>query len=152
MPRKRAVVAELSSLTKPHPSVSKLLMLLAERDRLVLLPALLDAYRARLLDHQGVVRAHITTAAPLAADRTQAIERNLARVTGRTVTVQTKVDPSIIGGVVTRVGSTVYDGSIYASTGEDEGTASADRVDRERRKTRNEAGPEDEAWRLGCGH
>ena len=112
VPRKRAVVAELSSLTKPHPSVSKLLMLLAERDRLVLLPALLDAYRARLLDHQGVVRAHITTAAPLAADRTQAIERNLARVTGRTVTVQTKVDPSIIGGVVTRVGSTVYDGSI----------------------------------------
>ncbi len=112
VPRKRAVVAELTSLTKPIPVVSKLLMLLAERDRLVLLPDLLDAYRERLLDHQKVVRAHITTAAPLAADRAQAIEQSLARVTGRTVTVQTKVDPSIIGGVVTRIGSTVYDGSV----------------------------------------
>ena len=112
VPRKRAVVAELTSLTKPMPVVSKLLMLLAERDRLVLLPDLLDAYRERLLDHQKVVRAHITTAEPLAADRAQAIEQSLARVTGRTVTVQTKVDPSIIGGVVTRIGSTVYDGSV----------------------------------------
>lgn len=112
VPRKRAVAAELTSLTKPMPVVSKLLMLLAERDRLVLLTDLLDGYRERLLDHQKVVRADITTAAPLAADRAQAIEQSLARVTGRTVMVQTKVDPSIIGGVVTRIGSTVYDGSV----------------------------------------
>ena len=67
--------------------VEKLLMLLAERDRLVLLPDLLAAYRDRLLDHQHVVRAEVTTAAPLAPDRANAIERSLAQVTGRTVTV-----------------------------------------------------------------
>jgi F-type H+-transporting ATPase subunit delta len=92
--------------------VSKLLILLAERDRLVLLPDLLGAYRERLLDHQKVVRAQVTTATTLAPDRAQAIEQKLAQVTGRAVTLDTKVDPSIIGGVVARIGSTIYDGSV----------------------------------------
>ena len=78
-------------------------------------PDLLDAYRERLLDYQQVVRAQVTTASPLAPDRAQAIERSLARVTGRTVTLETSVDPSIIGGVVARIGSTVYDGSVTSA-------------------------------------
>jgi len=58
------------------------------------------------------MRAEITTAAPLAADRAQAIQRGLAQLTGRTVTVAARVDPSIIGGVVARIGDTIYDGSV----------------------------------------
>jgi F-type H+-transporting ATPase subunit delta len=110
--RKRATVVELTARAGASPTVSKLLVLLAERDRLVLLRDVLDGYRERLLDYQQVVRAHITTASPLDADRTRAIERGLASVTGKTVTLETSVDPSIIGGVVARIGSTVYDGSI----------------------------------------
>jgi F-type H+-transporting ATPase subunit delta len=94
------------------PMVSKLLALLAERDRLVLLPDLLAAYRDRLLDHRNVIRAEITTTSPLAPDRVKAIEASLARASGRTVTLSATVDPSIIGGVVTRIGSTIYDGSV----------------------------------------
>ena len=70
------------------------------------------SYRERLLDYQNVVRAEVTTAVPLAAERPQAIERGLAKVTGRTVTLATKVNPAIIGGVVARIGSMVYDGSV----------------------------------------
>ena len=92
--------------------LTKLLVLLAGRDRLVLLPDLLETYRARLLDHQNVVRAEVTTAAPLAADRAKAIERSLARATGRTVALTTRVAPEIIGGLVARVGSTVFDASV----------------------------------------
>jgi F-type H+-transporting ATPase subunit delta len=110
--RKQATVAELNARLKTSPVLAKLVALLAERDRLVLLPELLASYRERLLAHQNVVRAEVTTAVPLAADRTQAIERGLAQLTGRTVTLATKVNPSIIGGVVTRIGSTVYDGSV----------------------------------------
>jgi F-type H+-transporting ATPase subunit delta len=110
--RKQATVAELVALLKTSPMVAKLLTLLAERDRLVLMPDLLAAYRERLLEYQNVVRAEVTTAVPLAADRTTAIERGLAELTGRTVTLATKVNPSIIGGVIARIGSTVYDGSI----------------------------------------
>jgi F-type H+-transporting ATPase subunit delta len=110
--RKRAAVSALSSAANLSPIVSKLLALLAERDRFVLLPDLLASYRERLLDHQNVVRAEVTTAAPLSSDRAQAIARGLAQMTGRTVRLATNVDPSIIGGVVARVGSTIYDGSV----------------------------------------
>jgi F-type H+-transporting ATPase subunit delta len=112
VPRKTATVQALLQRAPVTPMVSKLLVLLAERDRLVLLPDLLASYRERLLDHQHVVRAEVTTAAPLEAARAKAVESGLAKMTGRTVTLATKVDPSIIGGVVARIGSTVYDGSV----------------------------------------
>jgi F-type H+-transporting ATPase subunit delta len=112
VPRKRAAVADLAAAGRLSPIVSKLVVLLAGRDRLVLLPDLLSSYRERLLDYQHVVRAEVTTASPLSTDRAQAIERGLAAMTGRTVRLATQVDPSIIGGVVARIGSTVYDGSV----------------------------------------
>jgi len=110
--RKTAAVNELLQRAKPMPIVGKLIALLAGRDRLVLLPEMLASYRERLLDHQNVVRAEVTTATPLEADRAKAVESGLAKMSGRTVTLSTKVDPSIIGGVIARIGSTVYDGSV----------------------------------------
>jgi len=110
--RKTAAVNELLQRAKATPMVAKLIALLADRDRLVLLPDLLASYRERLLDHQNVVRAELTTATPLEADRAKAVESGLAAMTGRTVTLSTTVDPSIIGGVVARIGSTIYDGSV----------------------------------------
>ena len=112
VPRKRAAVVELTTRMNPAPIVGKLLALLAERDRLVLLPDLLASYRDRLMDHQNVVRAELTTAAPLDDQRSAQIQQQLARATGRTVTLQTRTDPALIGGIVARIGSTVYDGSI----------------------------------------
>lgn len=110
--RKRGAMAELTSRAATHPTLAKLLALLAERDRLVLLPELANAYRERLLDHMKVVRAEVTTAVPLAEERSKAVQNSLAELTGLTVVLSTRVDPSIIGGVVARIGSTVYDGSI----------------------------------------
>lgn len=111
-PRKRAAVAELTARAGSTPIVAKLLALLAERDRLALLGDLIAAYRERLLAHRNVVRAEVTTAVPLAADRVHAIEQGLARATGRAVALETRVDPAIVGGVVARIGSTVYDASV----------------------------------------
>lgn len=110
--RKRGAVAEVIARIDVTTLVSKLLVLLAERDRLMLLPDLLDAYRERLMDRQNVVRAEVTTASPLPAEREQQIKQSLARVTGRTVNLSTRVDPAIIGGLVARVGGTVYDASV----------------------------------------
>jgi F-type H+-transporting ATPase subunit delta len=112
VPRKRAVITALVERARPSPILSKLLVLLAERDRLVLLPDLLSAYRERVLDHQQVVRADVTTASPMGPDRAQAIERGLARLTGRTVRLGVRTDPALIGGVVARIGDTIYDGSV----------------------------------------
>ncbi len=112
VPRKRAAMQELVSRAGTSAVLGKLLVLLAERDRLVLLPELLATYRERLLDYQNVVRAEVTTATPLDAERAAAVQQSLAKVTGRIVKLASRVDASIIGGVVARIGSTVYDGSV----------------------------------------
>jgi F-type H+-transporting ATPase subunit delta len=112
VPRKRAAVAELLAAGPVTPMVAKLVTLLTGRDRLVLVPDLLAGYRDRLLDHRNIVRAEVTTTASLPPERAKAIEASLSRSTGRTISLTTRVDPAIIGGVVTRIGSTVYDGSV----------------------------------------
>ena len=110
--RKEALVKELIGRLGAAPPVAKLLTLMAARGRLAILPDVLRSYRARLLDHLGVVEARVTTAGPLTSARAAAIEHSLAQASGREVTMTTDVDPAILGGVVARLGTTVYDGSV----------------------------------------
>lgn len=109
---KQGVVREVLSRAPVSTPVAKLLLLLAERDRLVLLPDLLAVYRERLREHQRVLNAEVTTATALSPEHAEQLRQRLMAATGRTVTLTTAVDPAIIGGVVTRIGSTVYDGSV----------------------------------------
>ena len=109
---KRRIAEALGTRLTAAPPTRKLFVLLADRDRLAIVPDLLAIYRERLMEHQQVVRAEVTTAAPLSPERATQIEQKLAALTGRKVDMKTSVDPAIIGGVVTRIGSTVYDGSI----------------------------------------
>lgn len=111
-PRKRAAMEEITKLSGLTPIVSKLLILLADRDRLGLLKDVSATYRDFLAERQNVVHAEVTSAEPLSKDRVLAIEQRLATVTGKRVSMTTRVDKDIIGGVVARVGSTVYDASI----------------------------------------
>ena len=111
-PRKRAIVEQLLKLHPLSAPVSRLLIMLAERDRLTILDELTRAFRERVLDYRQIVRAEVTTAIPLPQDRVTALQQGIARATGRQVQLETKVDPSIIGGAVTRIGSTVFDGSV----------------------------------------
>ncbi len=111
--RKRGVVEQLIARAGSfQPAVAKLLLMLAERDRLVILPELAHAFDTRLLEYQNVVRAQVVTTVALPADRVTALTAGLERATGRSVRIETRVDDRIIGGAVVRLGSTVYDGSI----------------------------------------
>jgi len=109
---KRAIVQQILERLSPTTPVGKLVLLLASRGRLALLPDLLDVYRERLMEYRNVLSAEVTTAAPLSPERAEQLQQRLANATGRTITMTTKVDASIIGGVVTRIGGTVYDGSV----------------------------------------
>ena len=84
-PRKQSAVAEIARQAALLDVVRKLLMLLAERDRLIILPELLAAFRDRLMEHQHVVRAEVTTTVALEPERLETIRRRLAEVTGRTI-------------------------------------------------------------------
>jgi F-type H+-transporting ATPase subunit delta len=110
--RKAATVAQLVSLVNISPILAKLLALLTDRDRLILLPDMVASYGDRLADYRQIVRAEVTTATPLTPERAREIQDSLAHGTGRTVMLQTRIDPSIIGGMVARVGSIVYDASV----------------------------------------
>lgn len=111
--RKRAVVEGLLARAgQVSPVVSKLLLLLADRDRLVLVGEIAAAYEARMMEHAKVVRAELTTAVALPSERVSALRQGLANVTGREVQLETKVNPAVIGGAVARIGSTVYDGTV----------------------------------------
>ena len=110
--RKRAVVEQLLDRQQPSGPVRKLLLLLAERDRLELLTDLVSVYHERVMEHMKVVQAEVTTATPLQSDQAAQLQQRLSTTIGRTVTLRTKVDPALIGGMVTRIGGTVYDGSL----------------------------------------
>jgi F-type H+-transporting ATPase subunit delta len=110
--RKQGIAAQLLDRQRPSGPVRKLLLLLAERDRFDLLTDLVAVYHERVMEHLKVVPAEVTTAAPLSADQAAQLQQRLGTTIGRTVTLTTKVDPAVIGGMVTRIGSTVYDGSV----------------------------------------
>lgn len=110
--RKADVLRAVAQQAGFTPLVAKLLTTFAERERLAIVPGLAKTYQAKLLERRNIVSADVTTAVPLPADRTDALAKRLGEVTGKQVRVSTRVDPSIIGGVVARVGSTVFDGSV----------------------------------------
>ena len=105
----RALIERAGTIS---PVVAKMILLLAERDRMALLAEIARNYRERVMDHQKIIRGQVTTAIALPPDKLRALEQGLQAATGRKVVLETKVDPSIIGGVITRLGSTVYDGSV----------------------------------------
>ena len=102
-------VSKAMALSAP---VTKTLVLLAKSGKLNLVPDLAAAFRERLLTHQNIVRAEVTSAAPLSPEKTKALEDSLSKVTGKKVEISVSVDPDLLGGVIARIGSTVYDGSV----------------------------------------
>ena len=72
---KRAIVQQILERLEPTTPVGKLVLLLASRGRLALLPALLDVYRERLMEYRNVLSAEVTTAAPLSPERAEQLQR-----------------------------------------------------------------------------
>jgi F-type H+-transporting ATPase subunit delta len=92
--------------------VARLLGWMAERDRLAMIPAVTEAFEARVNEARRIMPAEIVTAAPLDEVNRTALSGALERATGNEVRLSERVDPSLVGGVVARVGSLVFDGSV----------------------------------------
>lgn len=109
---KQNVMRELLALQPVSKLVSRLLTLIVENDDINEMAHIVDAFEQRVMDFHHVVRAELTSAVPLPPERVQAIEASLAEVSGAKVLVTPRVDPKLLGGVVAKVGSRVYDGSV----------------------------------------
>jgi len=110
--RRKEVFRGIADSLSYETHVRNFLNLLIERNRLDLLVDIVSAYQKLLDEKLGIVRAHVTSAGPLDAAQQKNIASRLEQVTGKQVRVEISVDPALIGGVVARVGSTIYDGSI----------------------------------------
>jgi hypothetical protein len=94
------------------PTARNAMRLLADRSRLPHLRAIGRAYHALREERGGLVLAEVTTASALPDAYFAELERTLGQVTGRKVRLVKRVDPSLIAGVVTKVGDKVFDGSM----------------------------------------
>jgi F-type H+-transporting ATPase subunit delta len=110
--QKEQVLRSLSKRMKLSPLVARFLDLLLSRDRMQALPAVARIYGDLVNKRLGRVQAAVTTAVPLARDLNERLRRRMAEVLGKTVLLEPRVDPAILGGVVVQVDSTVYDGSL----------------------------------------
>lgn len=109
---RRNIIASVGRALEVAPPLGKLLALLAERGRLELLPDIASVYTERLLEHQNVIQAEVTTAVSLTPEAERQLEDSLRSATGKQIAMRVTIDPSLLGGVIARVGSTVYDGSV----------------------------------------
>ena len=94
------------------PAVKSLFNLMMEKNRLRILPDVRTYYQRLLDDLANVSRAEVISATALSQEAVAAIKESLEKVTGRTIIVEAKEDPELIGGVVARVGDLVLDGSV----------------------------------------
>lgn len=109
---RQAVMKDVLARSGVSATVRNLALLLTDRRKGALLPEVAEAY-GRLSDEKaGKVQAEVTSAVPLSDAQYTRLAGVLEKLTGRAITLSRKVDPALIGGVVTRIGDKVYDGSV----------------------------------------
>ena len=94
------------------PEFASLLDLMLEKNRLPIIPEVRSFYQKLLDEMVNISRAKVTSATPLSEEAVESIKASLEKTTGRSISVETEVDPELIGGVVARVGDLVLDGSV----------------------------------------
>ncbi len=110
--RKRAVIAKIAEQSGLSTIVRNFLYVVIDRGRTSLLPVLREKVETFVDARRGVARAIVATAAALNDEQKALIAAELSRVTGKQVQCEFHWDPALLGGVVARIGSTVYDGSV----------------------------------------
>ena len=110
--QKRNVLEELIQRTRVKPTTANFLRVLLKNQRLPEL-AQVNLKLGEVLDERaGVVGVQVISARPLAEDLKIQLKQKLSELTGRTAQLKFETDESLLGGIVTRIGSTIYDGSV----------------------------------------
>ena len=110
--QKGRVLSELIARTKVRPTTANFLRLLLKNQRLAEL-AQVNAKLAQVLDDRaGIVSAQVVSARPISDSTKALLEQKLAQMTGKKARLGFETDETLLGGIVTRIGSTIYDGSV----------------------------------------
>jgi F-type H+-transporting ATPase subunit delta len=91
---------------------ANLLRAMLKHHRLHYVAEMYEQFRSKMNVRRGLIVAEVSTAAAVGASEQARLGRTIEQMTGKQVEFKFKTDPSLIGGVVTRIGSVVYDGSV----------------------------------------
>ena len=110
--QKRHVLKEVIARTRVGYTTANFLQVLLRNQRVNELGEVNRKFAEVLDERSGVIAAYVTTARPVSQESKDALHEKLARLTGKNVRLTFALDEELIGGMVTRIGSTVYDGSV----------------------------------------
>ena len=113
-PDKKAVVESVLEKIRISPLTANFLKLLTDKRRIEILPDIERCYRELMDNALKKARVTVKTAFPLSGELSRRLQSGLEELTGREVEMTVLEEPSLIGGIVVRVGDTLYDGSIRA--------------------------------------
>ncbi len=109
---KQAMLTAALATSGYLPTTKSFLSLLVEKGRMNILPAILSELRRMVEEFEGIERVEVTVPMPLSEAQKDLLRTVLERRTGKKVVLEESVDPAVLGGMVVRVGSTVYDGCV----------------------------------------
>lgn len=109
---KQAVVEGLVVRLGASNELHNFLFVIIKNQRTALLPKIAAEFEAELLDRLGVARVEIASARELTAQQKTDLGKTLEGLTGKSIEPRYGVNPELIGGIVVRIGSTIYDGSV----------------------------------------
>jgi len=110
--RKRAVISRVADVLGLSRITRNLLFVLTDHRRIAALSDVVSAFEQILDERLGFARAQVASAREMGEKQRAALTAALEKTSGKRIRAQFAVDPSLIGGVVARIGSTVYDGSV----------------------------------------
>lgn len=110
--RKHAVMARLIERLGGAPLIRNFVNVIINHRRIGIFSDIREAFEQTLDERRGFVRAEVVSAAPLEQGRSASLESELSRLTGKRMRLRFNVNPDLLGGVLARIGSTVYDGSV----------------------------------------
>ena len=111
---KEKVLKELSNKMGFQDLTFHFLRTLIHRDRLNLLDQVVVSAEQQFLEKQGIMVVEVISAQRLLPEEQTQLAEKLQGFTGKKVQLENRVDPSLIGGVITKIGTTLYDGSVQA--------------------------------------
>jgi F-type H+-transporting ATPase subunit delta len=115
--RKRAVVGRIADQLQLSRITRNFLFVLIDKRRIASLDDIIQSFETVSDERLGFARADVTSALPLGEPQQHVLSAQLERISGKRIRARYSVDGSLIGGVVARIGSTVYDGSVRGQLG-----------------------------------
>jgi len=110
--QKVAILDNLNGRLGMQKELRNLIAVLIRNDRIINVNEVVEAYRRILQEQLGIKPADILTARELSADERNSLAAEVGKLAGGKIDASFKLDESILGGTVVRIGSTVYDGSV----------------------------------------